>query len=542
MPQGRTRIVMAVGRHCRDDAGKLQMARSQTRRPGDVVSKAANNPAVTAQLARWVERLPLLRHRPVLGTAVMLTLVVAATVFRETAHPLLPPGFPFVTFFPAVILTSFLLGVRLGAVSALLCGLSAWYFFIDPLNGFDLSYRTQVAMAFYLFVVGTDLALVQWMQAANRQLIDERELSRNLVASREQVVRELEFRIRDGMKAAAALLESETKTRLATKTAGIGLWQWNVLTDEVHWDRTMFELYGMSPTEDGRVQYSDYFARLHPDDAPAQDAILQDTVSRCGDSQREFRILRRDDGSIRHLRAAEVVRAGADGKAEWVVGTNLDISEQTNRDVHVQMLMGEINHRAKNMLGVVMAVAQRTGGTDHVEFMHNFSARIQSLAAGQDLLVKSQWRGVQLDTLARAQLDHFEGLIGNRITLSGGPAPLSPSAVQTIGMVLHELATNASKYGALSNDSGRVAIAWERIEDAAAERFVMTWTESHGPEVVAPTRRGFGSTVTGTMVKMSLEGVVTSSFAPSGFVWRLECLSAYIVEDRTPADGPGEHP
>jgi two-component sensor histidine kinase len=109
-------------------------------------------------------------------------------------------------------------------------------------------------------------------------------------------------------------------------------------------------------------------------------------------------------------------------------------------------------------------------------------------------------------------------------------------------MVLHELATNASKYGALSNDSGRVAIAWERIEDAAAERFVMTWTESHGPEVVAPTRRGFGSTVTGTMVKMSLEGVVTSSFAPSGFVWRLECLSAYIVEDRTPADGPGEHP
>lgn len=497
---------------------------------------------MSVQLAGWLEQLPLLRGRPVLGTAIMLGLVATATVMRVWVHPLLPPGFPYVTFFPAVILTSFLLGVRPGAVAGLLCGLIAWYFFIEPVRQFDLSYRTQVALAFYLFVVATDLALVQWMQSANRQLIEEREVSRKLAAAKEDTVRELEFLITEGKKAAAALLESETKTRLATETTGIGLWQWNVLTSEVHWDRTMFDLYGMAPTADGKVHYNDFIASLHPDDAASQDAILQDTVRRLGDSQREFRIHRRDDGSVRHLRAVEVVRAGADGKAEWVVGTNLDISEQKNRDAHVEMLMGEVNHRAKNMLAVVMAVAQRTGGTDHVQFMENFTGRIQSLAAGQDLLVKNHWRGVQLDTLARAQLDHFKGLIGDRITLDGGAVPLSPSAMQAIGMALHELATNASKYGALSNDTGRVAIKWQRILEFDAERFVMTWTESDGPAVTPPTRRGFGSTVTGAMVRMSLDGLVTTSFDSAGFAWRLECPSANVIEDKASADGQGEQP
>jgi two-component sensor histidine kinase len=182
------------------------------------------------------------------------------------------------------------------------------------------------------------------------------------------------------------------------------------------------------------------------------------------------------------------------------------------------------------MLGVVMAVAHQTGGTDHAEFMRRFSARIQSLAAGQDLLVDSQWRGVQLDTLARAQLAHFKDLIGERISLSGPLALLSPSAVQTIGMALHELATNASKYGALSTDRGRVTIEWQRVQDDASDRFVLNWTESDGPTVFAPKRRGFGSTVTGNMVRMSLDGEVTSEFAASGFSWRLDCPSENVVD------------
>lgn len=484
-------------------------------------------------LGRWVEQLPLARGRLVLGWVGMLAIVGLAWLLRVVVDPFLPPGFPYVTFFPAVIVSSFLFGVRLGAVAALMCGLISWYFFLGPPHSFDVSYRSQVALAFYIFVVGTDLALVHWMQSANRDLIVEREANRALAESKGQMVRELQQLVKERKDAADALLESEVQTGLATRTAGIGLWQWNVKTNYIHWDRTMFDLYGMTPSAAGSIRYSDYLESVHPEDAASQHVTLQDTVSLCGESQRDFRIYRRDDGSVRHIRAVEIARAGADGKTEWVVGTNLDISDQRNREAHVSLLMGEVNHRAKNMLAVVMAVAQHTGGSVHPAFMRRFSARIRSLAAGQDLLVKSQWRGVQVDTLIRAHLDHFEGLIGDRITLAGPPALVMPSAVQTIGMALHELGTNASKYGALSNDRGRVEIVWDIIPKHGSDRFILTWSEFDGPVVVAPSQSGFGSTVTGKMVRMSLDGEVTAEFAPSGFSWRLECPWENIIDSKT---------
>lgn len=320
------------------------------------------------------------------------------------------------------------------------------------------------------------------------------------------------------------LRESELRTHMATQIAGIGLWQWNVLTGEIRWDRTMFDLYGMRPTVDGSISYDDWISAVLADDVAGQEAILQNTVATCGSSEREFRVTRHDDQKARYMRAVETARPNAQGITEWVTGTNLDITEQKERQNHIDLLMGEVNHRSKNMLSVVMSVAHQTRGTDHAEFMQRFSARIQSLAAGQDLLVESQWKGVPLDDLVRGQLGHFKDLIGDRITLTGSRVLVSASAAQTIGMALHELATNASKYGALSTDQGRVAIAWQLVEGTTpAQRFVLTWTESDGPPVVAPKRRGFGSAVTGKMVKMSLDGEVTASFHELGFSWQLDC-------------------
>lgn len=483
----------------------------------------------SSRVTRWIERLPLAGHRPIIGLLATLAICVGAWLLRIVADPLLPPGFPFVTFFPAVIITSFLFGVRLGLLSAVLCGLIAWYFFLLPVNSFQLE-GAGVALAFYVFVVGTDLLLVHGMQTANRQLMREREVNRQLAETKEQIVSELEQQIAERKKAIDDLRESEVKTHLATETAGIGLWQWHIESGSVRWDKAMFDLYGMSPTADGSVRYEDYINSLHPDDAARQDEILQQTVDACSASSREFRIYRRDNGALRHIRAVETARAGSNGKTEWVVGTNLDITEQKDRDSHVQLLMGEINHRAKNLLAVVMSVAHQTGGSDHAEFMRKFSARIQSLAAGQDVLVENEWKGVQLNTLIRAQLSHFNDLIGNRITITGDIVHLSPAAVQTIGMALHELSTNAGKYGALSNDKGRIAIAWQQLPAEGPERLVMTWTESDGPVVVPPSRNGFGSMVTGKMVKMSLDAEVTTDFAPNGLSWRLECPLKNVLE------------
>lgn len=149
----------------------------------------------TSNWRRWTEQLPVARNRPIMGSLATVTIVALAWVVRTIADPLLPPGFPYVTFFPAVIVTSFLFGIRLGSVSAILCGLLAWYFFIPPYHSFVLTRATAFALVFYLFVVATDLALVHWMQTANRQLARERERSQSLAVTRELLFRELQHRV-----------------------------------------------------------------------------------------------------------------------------------------------------------------------------------------------------------------------------------------------------------------------------------------------------------------------------------------------------------
>jgi two-component sensor histidine kinase len=161
------------------------------------------------------------RDRPLVGLAATIAIVALAWVVRTIASPSLPPGFPYVTFFPAVIITSFLFGIRLGTVAAAACGLLAWYFFIPPYHSFALTGATGFALAFYLFVVATDLALVHWMQTANGQLARERELSQSLAATRELLFRELQHRISNNLQVAAGLLTMQKRrlTDLAGRAA-----------------------------------------------------------------------------------------------------------------------------------------------------------------------------------------------------------------------------------------------------------------------------------------------------------------------------------
>ncbi|WP_245739183.1 sensor histidine kinase [Sphingomonas rubra] len=178
--------------------------------------------AIASDRRRWTERLPIARDRPLLGSLTTIAIVALAWAARTIADPLLPPGFPYITFFPAVIVTSFLFGVWLGSASAILCGLLAWYFFIPPPNSFMLTGTTGIALCFYLFVVATDLALVHWMQNANRQLARERERSQSLAMTRELLFRELQHRISNNLQVAAALLSMQ-KRRLADADARAAL-------------------------------------------------------------------------------------------------------------------------------------------------------------------------------------------------------------------------------------------------------------------------------------------------------------------------------
>ena len=156
--------------------------------------------------ARFVERLPLVLDRPVYAYALTLLFCAAAMMLRYAAEPLLPTGYPFVTFFPAVILASFLFGVRPGIFAAVLCGSLSWYVFIPPFYGFGFNPAVAVAMLFYTGVVTIDILLIHFMQRANFNLAVERERSRALAENRELLFHELQHRVSNNLQVVAAML------------------------------------------------------------------------------------------------------------------------------------------------------------------------------------------------------------------------------------------------------------------------------------------------------------------------------------------------
>jgi PAS domain S-box-containing protein len=216
-----------------------------------------------------------------------------------------------------------------------------------------------------------------------------------------------------------------------------------------------------------------------------------------------------------------------------VVCHSYDLSERQKYEAglrenqeQTQLLMREVNHRAKNMLSVVDAIAHQTATKSPEDFIERFSERIQALSANQDLLVRNEWRGVDVEDLVRAQLAPFAELIGSRIALHDSKIRLNAASAQAIGLSLHELVTNAGKYGALSTDKGRVDIGWGT--DGSA--FTMSWTEREGPPVSPPQRRGFGTIVMEQMTERSVGGRVDLEYAPSGVTWRLTCRAASALE------------
>lgn len=219
------------------------------------------------------------------------------------------------------------------------------------------------------------------------------------------------------------------------------------------------------------------------------------------------------------------------GDINGVVMVVFDITDRKRSEEHIRLLLREVNHRSKNMLSLVAAIARQTAASNPKEFVDRFSQRIQALAASHDLLAKNQWQSIAVSELLNAQLAHFEGLIGQRIALNGPSLMLSVAGAQCIGMVMHELSTNAAKHGALSSEAGVVHIEWQLNSDPEGNKFSISWIESGGPPVKSPDQLGFGSTVTKAMAETSLDGQVWVSYASSGLSWSLVCPASKILDE-----------
>jgi PAS domain S-box-containing protein len=244
------------------------------------------------------------------------------------------------------------------------------------------------------------------------------------------------------------------------------------------------------------------------------------------EAERGERMIRTKDGRDRLWNfVTSALGTQSDGRRLFVCVAQ-DVTERKAHEEQIHLLMREVNHRAKNMLSLVQAIARQTAACEPEDFVRRFTERIQALGANQDLLIRNEWQGVDVNDLVRAQLAHFADLVGSRIAMQGPKLRLNAAAAQAIGLALHELATNAGKYGALSMHTGRVDVCWGTDGDT----LTMSWTERDGPPVAAPGRRGFGTIVMQAMAERSVDGTVDLDYAPSGVTWRLTCPAANALE------------
>ncbi|MFU8864941.1 MAG: HWE histidine kinase domain-containing protein [Rhodobacterales bacterium] len=206
-----------------------------------------------------------------------------------------------------------------------------------------------------------------------------------------------------------------------------------------------------------------------------------------------------------------------------------DVTTRKRHEQHTEMVMRELNHRSKNLLALVEAVARQTASSHAADFLPRFGERVRALASSHDLLFQHAWQAVPIEDLIRSQLAHFADLVGTRIGFSGPVLMITADAAQALGMAFHELATNAAKYGALANDTGSILIAWDVVGAGDQRHLTLRWSEQGGPDVAKPAKRGFGSKVTTEMVQASTGGNVTVEYENAGLTWRLSCDASAVL-------------
>jgi PAS domain S-box-containing protein len=249
-------------------------------------------------------------------------------------------------------------------------------------------------------------------------------------------------------------------------------------------------------------------------------------------------VRRRKDGSLLDVAINVAPMRRADGYIFGFSAVFRDITERKRVEKHLRMVMRELSHRTKNLLAVIVAMVRQTARTssDVAVLQSQLIQRLQSLSASHDLLVAEDWTGASLEELIHAVLQPFIGNSREALSCHGEPVFINATAAQNLGLALHELATNAAKYGALSTPAGRVRIGWDfEPDETGATRLVLRWEERGGPHVAPPTVKGFGHVVIERVVGQALSARVEYQFPPEGVRWLIAMPLDFVVRWRSTA-------
>lgn len=328
----------------------------------------------------------------------------------------------------------------------------------------------------------------------------------------------LQLDVTDRRDMAEELSEQRRRLEMAVEATGLGHLEWDLETDQVTWSDRNRELFGIG--RDDPITIARYLELVHADDVEAVRAAFVAARDRPagGDYSQEHRVVT-PGGEVRWLMTNGRVTTDAAGKPRLVVGTTLDITGRKAEEERRALVMGELGHRAKNGVAVIMAIVGQTArGQETVEgFRDLLLARLQAMADAQELATASAGRPVGLVEVMDRALAAF-GQARFDIDPALSDVQLPGDMAIGMGLLFYEMATNATKYGALSNRAGRIAI---RSEPTGEGRAALRWQEAGGPKVKLSGRTGFGTRLLNQALRPS-GGDVKFDFHPGGFNARVE--------------------
>jgi len=352
------------------------------------------------------------------------------------------------------------------------------------LRRFDGTYRLHIARA--VLIRGDDGSPLRWI-GTNTDIEDQRQ-------------------------AYQRFLDSERRLRLSQDAAGIASMEIDIASGELIGSRMFWDLFGLPPAES--VHTSVVEALVLPADKDIRSSH-ETRKSGTATPNVEYRIRRADNGEVRWISRHMEFLNDDHGKPVKIFGALRDITEQKEAQARQVLLTHELEHRIKNILATVSAIASQTlRGDDMDASRASFHERLRALADAHDLLTRTQWTSASLQTVIASAISPFPA---DRIVVGGPPAVLGPKRALSLALAINELGTNSLKYGALSAPDGQVNIKWSKETGESGEALiVLSWLESGGPPVVAPTRRGFGRFLIERVLAADFGGTVRIEFATGG--------------------------
>jgi len=321
----------------------------------------------------------------------------------------------------------------------------------------------------------------------------------------------------------AALSESEARFRHMADSAPALIWMTDETAEVVFANMHFDHLFGRPAAE---MAGGGWESIVHPPDLPAFQATFREAFEHRRPFRAEMRVVDRN-GEIRWLRCEGVPRLDDHGTFLGFTGCNVDVTDAKRAEEHLRLLINELNHRVKNTLATVQSIAMQSlrglEGEEAQSAKAAFEARLLALARAHDVLTRESWEGAELKTVVADAIRPLEAGEGqeSRFAVSGPRLRLAPRLALSIAMALHELGTNAVKYGALSKEGGRVTITWT-VQRRPELSLSLRWSESGGPPVTSPTRRGFGSRLIERSLARELAGRVELLYEPDGVVCIIE--------------------